>query len=694
MNPNKNLRGYLENFSNLNTNKQQGKIAPHKAILLLSIIDLVEQGQIQSNKIELTEKLENQFKLNWEKYVENKDVFQPIVGTPYVHLRSEPFWRLIPTKGNGDTGLSLNINSYSTLYLKSQIQYAEIDEELFNLLQDNINREKFRNILITRYIHSQLKTNTMQYYNQLKRFLRQAKTTDLKTKDYLKEYNDLKVKVSFGQGNSAVIPWIAFLRDDQTVQNGIYPVYLYFKNNNKLILAYGISETHSPRYNWPDQNSIKIRDYFKNIGISANRYGESIVFKTYDITKKLDEGTMEKDLFEITNYYKSLDFKPNIEKPKTLQVTVPFSSIQSEFLKGLSGAKLFFDESLVVRYICSLITKPFLILTGLSGSGKTKLAQSFAMWLCENESQYCLIPVGADWTNREPLLGFPNALVPQKYVKPDNRVLDLIIKAGEDSDKPYFLILDEMNLSHVERYFADFLSTMESKGKIFLHEGGGNWEGVPPSIMLPKNLFIIGTVNIDETTYMFSPKVLDRANTIEFRITAEELKVFLDNPGNVNLDVLEGRGAEFGSSFVKIANDPIAPQSKNGEINTALIKFFVQLKISGAEFGYRTASEIQRFAQIVPLLSPGAKAQEIIDYAILQKLLPKVHGSRRKLEQVLVELIRLCLEDGVETKDYTTGKMQLDTLDTTKIKYPLSLEKIIRMYNNLVQNGFTSFAEA
>lgn len=694
MDTNKNLRDYLENFSNLNTNKQQGKIAPHKAILLLSVIDLVEQGQIQSNKIELTEKLENQFKLNWGKYVENKDVFQPIIGTPYVHLRGESFWKLIPTKGNGDTDLSANINSYSTNYLRSQIQYAVIDEELFDLLQDNKNRDKFRNVLISTYIHSQLKTNTMQYYNQLKSFLSQARTTDLKTKDYLKEYNSLRVKVSFGQGNSAVIPWIAFLRDGQTVQNGIYPVYLYFKNNNKLILAYGISETYSPQYNWPNQDSIKIIDYFKNIGISANRYGESIVFKTYDVTKKLEEGTMEKDLLGITNYYKSLDFKPNIEKLKVLQGPVPFSSIQSEFLKGLSGAKLFFDESLVVRYISSLLTKPFIILTGLSGSGKTKLAQSFAMWLCEDKSQYCLVPVGADWTNREPLLGFPNALEKGKYVKPDNGVLDLILKAGEDKDNPYFLILDEMNLSHVERYFADFLSTMESKGKIFLHEGDGNWDGIPPSIMLPKNLFIIGTVNIDETTYMFSPKVLDRANTIEFRITAEELGAFLDNPGNVNLDVLEGRGAEFGNSFVKIANEPITSQSKNGEINTALIKFFAQLKISGAEFGYRTASEIKRFAQIVPLLSPEATTQEIIDYAILQKLLPKVHGSRRKLEPVLVELIRLCLEDGVETKDYTTGKLQVDTLSITNIKYPLSLEKIVRMYNNLIQNGFTSFAEA
>ncbi|EKE05419.1 MAG: hypothetical protein ACD_19C00306G0002 [uncultured bacterium] len=86
MNTNKNIESYLEKFSNLNTNKQQGKIAPHKAILLLSLKDLIEREQIQSNKIELKEKLKNHFMLNEEKYVENKDVFQPFIGTPYVHF--------------------------------------------------------------------------------------------------------------------------------------------------------------------------------------------------------------------------------------------------------------------------------------------------------------------------------------------------------------------------------------------------------------------------------------------------------------------------------------------------------------------------------------------------------------------------------------------------------------------------------
>ena len=107
------------------------------------------------------------------------------------------------------------------------------------------------------------------------------------------------------------------------------------------------------------------------------------------------------------------------------------------------------------------------------------------MWICEVENQHCMVPVGADWTNREPLLGFPNALKEKDYVKPDNRVLDFIIDANKNPDKPYFLILDEMNLSHVERYFTDFLSVMESKNKIALHSGDIVWNEVPAENWFP-----------------------------------------------------------------------------------------------------------------------------------------------------------------------------------------------------------------
>jgi 5-methylcytosine-specific restriction protein B len=139
----------------------------------------------------------------------------------------------------------------------------------------------------------------------------------------------------------------------------------------------------------------------------------------------------------------------------------------------------------------------------------------FAAWIAESDTQYRVVAVGADWTTNENLLGYQDALRPEIYRKPNNGALDLILRARDDAARPYFLILDEMNLSHVERYFADTLSAIESGEPIALHSatedlsgGDGDTLPVPPRLTLPKNLFIVGTVNVDETTYMFSPKVL------------------------------------------------------------------------------------------------------------------------------------------------------------------------------------------
>lgn len=392
----------------------------------------------------------------------------------------------------------------------------------------------------------------------------------------------------------------------------------------------------------------------------------------------------------------NLPFIDNYE-PIKQPIKEPIKSFnQLNFIERLIDSGLQFNDKLVTRLAASLLTKPFVILTGLSGSGKTKLAQAFAMWICENNKQYCIVPVGADWTNREPLLGFPNALQEKEYVKPDNRVLDLIIDANNNPDKPYFLILDEMNLSHVERYFADFLSVMESKSKISLHSGNEKWNGVPAEIGFQKNLFTIGTVNIDETTYMFSPKVLDRANVIEFRVTAKEMGGYLKSNFTVDLANLEGHGANMASSFVLIAKDSSLEAKETEELNITLLSFFSELKKTGAEFGYRSASEILRFASVVNKIELTWSMSDIIDAAIMQKLLPKVHGSRRKLSPVLETLGALCLhiklKEGEKIENYLYPKTEKDISEL--IKYPLSFEKISRMYRNLLDNGFTSYAEA
>ncbi len=399
------------------------------------------------------------------------------------------------------------------------------------------------------------------------------------------------------------------------------------------------------------------------------------------------------------------------KNPSLSKTSIPFS--HKTFSENCKTAGLIFTNQLIQRFVASLFTKPFVICSGLSGSGKTKLAQAFAQWISADKLQYEIVPVGADWTNREPLLGYPNALNKEEYICPENGVLDLLIRAKNEYDiylddetkipKPYFLILDEMNLSHVERYFADFLSTMESGDSIPLHkitpEVGKDPIYVPKSIKLPKNLFIIGTVNIDETTYMFSPKVLDRANTIEFRLTEKDLQIFIDSDIELDMELLSNQGANMSTSFMEMALQKTDKNLKPTESDLKL--FFSELKKSGAEFGYRTASEIGRLMKMLELL--GEKDDNLLDIAIMQKLLPKLHGSRSKLNTTLTVLAKFCIVNAVQDFDgkdeefrktyfVSFDKLPQDLLD--KIKYKISFEKISRMHKNALENGFTSYAEA
>jgi len=548
-------------------------------------------------------------------------------------------------------------------------------------------------------------------------------------------FPDFIVEASPGAGNWASVPWVSILDPEITTstQGGIYPVYLFKADGSGVYLSFnqGTTEprnvlgtikakkfaskvTNKILHDLPDLTDWGMRDIDL---ISTTPLGKSyehpnISAKYYSADNFPDEPTLKKDLLSLLGKYrKAKNTWDSIKKTMTekepgmtpaIEEGFSISFSVKKFRSAVLQANLQFSESLIVRFSSSLASKPFVILTGLSGSGKTKLAQAYASWICENESeQVCMIPVGADWTSREPLLGYPNALQSGEYVKPDNGLVDLLIRASTHADKPYFLILDEMNLSHVERYFADFLSTMESGKAIPLHAGSDVWGDVPSSISLPENLFIIGTVNVDETTYMFSPKVLDRANVIDFRVAEHDMEAFLQNPAKPDLDGLAGAGSGMAADFVRIAKGATPDSPHKEAINQALLAFFTELKKTGAEFGYRSASEIHRLAGMLHYLTESDgnvwETDAIIDAAVIQKLLPKVHGSRSKLEPVLNALAQLCLVAGVSD----TPALLISFENTPEgirssdqVRFKQSLEKILRMRKRVIKDGFTSFAEA
>ena len=360
------------------------------------------------------------------------------------------------------------------------------------------------------------------------------------------------------------------------------------------------------------------------------------------------------------------------------------------------------------RLIASLAAKPFVILTGTSGTGKTKIAQAITLWLSSDRQAYQLIPVGADWTGNDNIVGYPDGLDPCVYVgKP---ALELIWHAAEHRDVPHFLILDEMNLSHVERYFADLLSAIESREEIPLYSGSArklSGKELPRKLAVPANLFVLGTVNVDETTYMFSPKVLDRANVLEFRIEANDIENYFGDRHTPDLSWISGQGEALGATLVRAAMQQVdTPSDVRDRFESEMLLFFNALKPHGVEFGYRVAHEAARFLYFYHELSSNDMSwfDKAFDAVIVQKFLPKLHGQRARLAPLLRKLWFLCVNN-----ESTRGADVLKRLDDvarstersaepsiapTDSPYSISAEKIARMWRVLNENGFASFAEA
>jgi len=369
----------------------------------------------------------------------------------------------------------------------------------------------------------------------------------------------------------------------------------------------------------------------------------------------------------------------------------------------------FFSKEILTRYFLSLKTKPFVILTGISGTGKTKIAQVFAEYMCQDEEnpekrarRYAFVPVRPDWMDNKGLLGYYNLLSESYHITP---VLSLLLEADKNPDKPYFVILDEMNLAKVEQYFSDFLSIMESRTTINLfgepldlhsviEAASQDGTSVPRKLCIPPNVYFTGTVNVDESTYMFSPKVLDRANVIEFNevdlasygkgIAASDR--FILKEQDVRQKLLPVKEETLFSSrtdFTEILKTMPAVRDHLTRISGILHPYSLH-------FGYRVINEICRYIRISSEMVQDFNLEEAMDIQILQKILPKFHGTQAKLEEPLGKLYGFCCgKEGLPEEPYLDKEEPLieDAI------FPRSAQKLARMIRNLRVQGYTSFIE-
>lgn len=413
-----------------------------------------------------------------------------------------------------------------------------------------------------------------------------------------------------------------------------------------------------------------------------------------------------------------------------------------------------FEPELIARYIASFLTKPFVILAGVSGTGKSKMAELVAEFYSRkpssssaqvaaapdptvatgaefifhdtatvvNEtatvvdwSRFALVAVRPDWIDNQSVFGFVNPIT-QAYES--TQALDLILRAQkvlEASGKPdesprYFMLLDEMNLAKVEHYFSDWLACSESRRyrddfsisqqPIALHRSAEDLQTVvreadgnelvfvvPRNLELPTNLVVTGTVNVDETTYGISPKVLDRAMVLEFD------EVDLDRAWSETVELGHG-GFRFPKELPEFKLPTAADYRDLPEATHHHLKNINSiLETARLHFGYRSASEMALFMSIynefLPELAPDEDKEWLraLDIALLQKVLPRLQGNRAKLEGALVGLCAY-LRDGALAKDLATTTA-FDV--AAKAALPKSYRRAIDMLESLRDFGFVSF---
>lgn len=333
---------------------------------------------------------------------------------------------------------------------------------------------------------------------------------------------------------------------------------------------------------------------------------------------------------------------------------------------------------------------------------------------------YEVVAVRPDWTDSRGLLGFFNPLTGRYHT---TAFLRLLLKAQEETERaiaekrppsPFFVILDEMNLARVEQYFADFLSSLESREALVLHDDvrleQGEVEGddddelvaIPRRLAIPPNLYFTGTVNVDETTYMFSPKVLDRAFVIEFNdvnlrgygIEGDDA----ESPCALRLTTWQGfdgfRGVTSEDWDALASVDEL-------DVRASLSTLHDILANDNRHFGYRVANEIGRFITLArrQCENPKQGVRDALDLAIVSKVLPKLHGTQQELEDVLGALFAYSVGSERPTKveswaprEGVLARKDVDDSDDEP-QLPRSSLKLWRMLRRLRAQGFTSFIE-